>query len=1105
MKTRSINSRRRSVRGSGRSWWAAPFALLSTLLALPASAGIAIPDQPLIIGSRIPPNILFLLDNSGSMADTFLPDGIPTGWARQAYTRNRIYYNPNVVYQPWVDSTGAVMTGGQDYRNAYSHIVLVPPFNNGTTDLRDSEQTFYVPKNSAGDLTDLANYWRYQIHEDEVIVRSEWTTRSGGWPSYNQGLSNRNCSTGGGTNWRNCTEALPTTRTAAQERRNFATWYSYHRSRSKVAKAAVGRAFAEIGGEYRVGYRNIWNDMRTSGSSGGVNWGSHPISQSKPIPVAWNKGLFEDPNGPGGADNNKTAWYQRLYAEDAADSTPLREALYNAGKYFEDDSSSTGPWGEGIGGAAVDHFACRQNYTILTTDGYRNDSDGWSKVGEEDNSEGEVITSPFGDSYQYVPTAPYASEHSSNLADIAMRFWKRDLRPDLDNVVAKTPANPAFWQHMVTFGISLGAAGTLDPESDLPALTAGTKSWPYHTNLNPRSIDDFWHASVNGRGKFVVASDADEFSQALRGALSEIATRDSSFSNVASNSVSLDTGSQVFNASYVTGTWTGTLAAREVTASGVEADPDWTASLPDWDDRKIFTSTGTAGAQFPTTAQRALLGRTGGSLNFPVTAADNADYIKGDESNEASEGGLLRNRSTKLGDIIGSSPAYVKDTNTLYVGANDGMLHAFDASNGRELFAYVPNIINFGHLSTLSRGDYSHKFFVDGPVVVSSRSLTPAKNILIGSLGRGGKGLFALDVTAPGTVNAAGLFKWERSNTPGGHMGLVLNKPLLSRVGTGVVAAVFGNGINSTNDRAALMVLNAETGAVIAEIDTGAGSAAAPNGLSAVTGIVGADGRTLAYAYAGDMLGNVWKFDLTDASPAAWTATRLFTATNDDGAAQPISGAITIASHPIRSQRWLFFGTGRYLTADDISTSGADVQSMYGFIDEGAAIERSDLTERTIAVTDESLNGYPVRAFEERSGLPVDSKGWYIDLPESGERIIQDAQVVSTFLVTASMIPSGNACNPDGGGYINALDAFTGTSAGASYFDLGGEAGTDDSVIGDDDLPVGSVDVRTGMPTLPNLLRGLIVVGGTGSGNLRGLRTLTPRWDRASWREIRGE
>jgi len=267
--------------------------------------------------------------------------------------------------------------------------------------------------------------------------------------------------------------------------------------------------------------------------------------------------------------------------------------------------------------------------------------------------------------------------------------------------------------------------------------------------------------------------------------------------------------------------------------------------------------------------------------------------------------------------------------------------------------------------------------------------------------------------------------------------------------------------------------------------------------------VFGPDGRTLAYIYAGDMLGNVWKFDLSSTNTASWSVSRLFTATDAGGAAQPISGGVTIAMHPTTNKRWVFFGTGRYMTTGDVASTA--VQGMYAFSEDEDTLSRTDLTQRTVAAsgTGPAPHFYPTRAFEASGALPVGSKGWFIDLPASGERIVQDPQVVSTFLITASMIPSGDACESDGSGFINALNAFTGTSAGGSYFDLDGDGSTTDEYVGD--IPVGSVNLGVGMPTLPNLLRGMLVAGGSSGSGLGSPMTLQPRWDRASWREIRGD
>lgn len=1113
--------------GSRRQRWVAPSAFVMTLLAMPAQAEIKIPDDPLTTAARVAPNILFILDDSGSMAWRNMNnrdvleisgagnfssrpdrDGVSTGTSyhsestsnaamyMQGYATNSLYYNPTVDYQPWMQASGARMTGGQDFKSVYSddlNVTYAPASTSGgSRSLASNNQTFFVPKNlantSSAYLSNVANYYRYQILAGGSIYRSEYLAYSAtNTPS---GSGTRGCATtNSGYGWRNCQLATPTGRTESQEKTNFATWYSYHRTRTKAAKAGAAEAFGSLDSKVRVGFRTIWDRKNFD------------------IPVNdGNDGRFvnnvRDASVQGSTNTtSRSTWFNRLFAASASNGTPLQAALDSAGQYFS-RADAAGPYGPESGSAQL---SCRQNFAILTTDGYWNTS--VANSGNADGASGSVIKGPQGKTYTYSPAAPFNDSYSNTLADVAMRYWKTDLRTEdhmgngatpENNNVPTTDANPAFWQHMVTFGISIGLKTTRGWSSvdDVPA----DPSWPDPGTGSPSSdkaerIDDLLHAAVNGHGQFVAASSPAEFTKGLGAALAAIAQRTGSFSNVATNSTSLNTGSRAFSASYISGVWTGSVMGQAVTRNGVSAG--WTSSVPAFGSRKVFTY----GSDFPTTAQASLLERAGGPADYPVTGIENANYIKGDASKEERNGGVLRNRpNTVLGDIVGSSPAYVKESDTLYVGANDGMLHAFNASNGEEVFAYVPGIVAFNKLAMLSRGDYAHKFLVDGPVVVTSRSLTPGKNILVGALGKGGKGLYALDVTSPGAASAASVSKWERAETPDNNMGLVMGRPILSLVqGASAPAAVLGNGVNSTGNKAVLLVINAETGAVIREVDTGVGSDAAPNGLSAPTGVYGPDGKTLAYAYAGDMLGNVWKFDLTSSNPASWTAKRLFTAMDGANKAQPISAGVTIAVHPRTSKRWVFFGTGRYLASEDADSTNKDVQSMYGFIDSDETIARSDLTSRIVKITTATESGFAVRAFEGKATLPADSKGWYIDLPDQGERIVQDAQVVASFLITASMVPTGSACDANGRGYINALDAFTGTSAGGSYFDLDNDQKTDDKTSG---LPIGSVDAGVGMPTLPNLMRGVTLLGGSG-GSIGTLRTLTPRWDRVSWRELR--
>ncbi len=1110
---------------------------------------------------------MFILDNSGSMALVSMPFdvqdpeyfGTGTGASstgledkpyHRSYLNNTIYYNPAITYRPWMTADGVNrLTGGTNVSAVYTNWNLANGSNmsnggtsvNGTRDLRGNDESiFYVPHAGvvASTSASVFDYDRYRVNASGQVVKGivnpvipsgfpitglstsnnntndysftvpvgattiEVTTSGGTGNlklSLRDGSSRGSCSSSNGndetcsysvslasskvfyarlqrnsnsnsTNYSGVTldvtytatsevVAVPSTRSEADELTNIATWYSYYRTRIKTAKGGASEAFATLGRLNRVGYTPI--NVRPAGLSA--------TGTTTVIPVDTNGGLFEA--------GNKTTWFNSLQNEVVKNgSTPLRTALDAVGKYYTRQDAK-GPWGPG---ATADQISCRQNFSILTTDGYWNDSFANALIGDSD-----------GDG------------KSHTLADVASYYYLTDMRPGVatglkDNVPV-SPSDAASWQHMVTFSISIGLSGTLPITTPPPASNSSV--WPDVINSGGAvRIDDLWHAAVNGHGQFFTANDPNAFALGLKKALSEIAKRTSSYSNVATNSVSLDTGAQVFNASYVSGTWEGSVTARSISEAGVSSTISWTSSLPtDWTTRKIITYNGTSGAAFPTSAQQTALERTGGPVDYAVTGPKNVDYIRGDQSLEGPGEGELRVRDVLIGDIVGSSPAYVKDTKTLYVGANDGMLHAFDADTGVELFGYIPNSINWADLKSLSSGDYTHKFFVDGPIVVSKRSLTPNKNILVGSLGKGGKGLYALDVTSP-TTFGAGDVKWERSSTSSipanDNMGLVIGKPFLGHVPGGQKAVILGNGMNSKREKAVLIVLDIETGAVIQQIDTGVGSTATPNGLSSPVGVYGQDGKTIAYVYAGDMLGNVWKFDMT-----AGTATKLFTAVGPDGA-QPISAGVTVAINPLTRKRWVFFGTGRYLTLSDADSRNTDVQSMYGFVDEETAYTRADLTERTIMVTNAVSSGYPVRGFEAKASLPATSKGWYVDLPGSGERIVQDAQIVSTFLITSSMVTLGDACQVDGTGYINAVDAFTGTSAAGSYFDLNKDGLTDDGAL-TGGLPVGSVSVGAGMPTLASLLRGMLVTGLSSGVPPPSVSTSAPRWDRVSWREIR--
>lgn len=1203
-KTASIPTRRRWADRA----LACACACLATLLGGPVSAAtsdVVIPGVPLQSGTPYPaPNIMFILDDSGSMTYSAMPADVTSFsnldddiWDK-SYVHNTLYYNPSTTYQPWKKADGSRYTGGTSYSAAYSDDNLV---GGSTTNLGNSTQTFFVPKSDATNLNDASQYDKYQIRKvDGVLrvvktgpeVRKEWKDRDikeGAWfyesidvpsgamslqvtisngkngnaelylrkgskPTEKQydardtGSGNNesvtiatpesgtwwigvyNSASGKGNNDIKDEDVLavvssdsfttPTGRTEAEEMTNFATWYSYHRTRMKLAKYAASEAFAQLGDNYRVGYDSIWNRKQGVSSNDSLPWGySGP---AYPIPTGVEGGLFK------GANREK--WYEFLHKAQGSNGTPLHDALWRAGKYYESDL----PWDSGSG----DDISCRLSFSILTTDGYWNSREQFSRYdaskygGNADGTAGTRIDRPSGasgDSYTYSPQRPYKDDRAGTLADVAMYFWKRDLRTDLPNNVPSSSADIAFWQHMVTFGVAIGLAGELDPTKDLVDLKSGAKDWP-DPKLSDTSgsasyasrIDDLFHATVNSRGSFVSASDPTKFVNGLLGALTTISERPGSASNVTANSTSFTSDTRVYQASYTSGTWSGELTAYVATSAGVQSTPAWRASegIPsDYTQRRIWTSNGGVGAAFPTSVQKSALDMSS-RASSPATGEQNAAYIAGDRSLEPLHDGKLRARTSVLGDIVNSSPIYVRDVGALFVGANDGMLHAFDAETGEELFAYVPGGINLADLATLSDPLYgqsiSHKYFVDGPIAVSARSQTPGKNYLVGALGRGGRGVFALDVTDPANFAADDVL-WEYSADS--DMGMVLGDPLVVTLNDAdnTKAVVVGNGINSPDGSATLFVLNIATGEVIAEIEAGT---AGGNGLFAPRGWDDNGDGVVDYIYAGDLKGNLWKFDLTDASPGSWAVANsgapMFRARDADNKPQPITAGLALARNPDNREVWVFFGTGRFLTTDDLSSK--DIQTLYGIKDDGVIggrtsdLDLGDLVKREIvAVSSDKL----VRAFEPwKRTLEAGKKGWFLDLdnPYEGERIVSGLRILGTTVIASSIVPGTgtSSCDAGGTGYVNALDAFTGTSPQQAFFDINrdGVVNDSDKVVATIDgrqvyLPAGSLDLGIGMPTRATVIDKLLVVGGSGGG--LGSVTINPQGvgaRRVAWREI---
>jgi type IV pilus assembly protein PilY1 len=367
--------------------------------------------------------------------------------------------------------------------------------------------------------------------------------------------------------------------------------------------------------------------------------------------------------------------------------------------------------------------------------------------------------------------------------------------------------------------------------------------------------------------------------------------------------------------------------------------------VPAWNLRNILSYNGTAGILFDaaslTPAQEVLLDPDGVG---PLTAGDIVDFIRGDTSKSVDNGGILRNRNHPLGDVVHSAPIYFKGM--VYVGANDGMLHGLDASTGAELFAYVPNLV-YDHLSELADQSYSHKFYVDS--TATAAAVSSSRDVLVCGLGKGGKGYFALDVTNPTAMDATDVL-WEYSASAANDLdlGYTFGRAFIVDTEAYGSVVIFSNGYDSANGSAVLYVLDPVTGAVIKKFDTGVTGC---NGLATPAAVdVELDGN-VDYVFAGDLKGNMWKFDLRGASTSDWNfgyedsgPKPLVTVKNINGDIQPITTPpevmLDCASDGDVRGLMVIFGTGQYLVVDDLSNES--IQAFYGIWDRGPLIEDTD-------------------------------------------------------------------------------------------------------------------------------------------------------------------
>ena len=455
-------------------------------------------------------------------------------------------------------------------------------------------------------------------------------------------------------------------------------------------------------------------------------------------------------------------------------------------------------------------------------------------------------------------------------------------------------------------------------------------------------------------------------------------------------------------------------------------------------------------------------------------AIDRLAYLRGDPSREGRPDGF-RQRGGPLGDLVHSRPVFVGapglpdviDPHTypafrnaqagrapmLVVGGNDGFVHVFSAATGQELMAYAPHAV-FPHLIELTKPAYAHRYYVDGsPTAADVQTANGWRTWVVGGLGAGGRGAYALDVTDPARLanaaasgNPALIVQWEFTAADDPDLGFTFSQPSIVRMQNGRWAALFGNGYNSPNDHAVLYVIFLDggqdgtwtRGVDYVRIPASGGlpvQAGAANGLS-TPAAVDLDGDFFTdLIYAGDLQGNLWKFDVSSPFPGDWdsayrggvTPAPMFVCTDAGGQRQAITTRPEVGPHPIAGTM-VYVGTGKNLEPGDRSSTAT--QTLYGLWDRQAPTTTpySRLDGSLLQQTMQQRGD--VRIMDNHAVDWNRHVGWFVDLPAAGERLISHPILRHRRLVFTSFVPSL------GGGWLNELHAPSGGRLPFTLLDL---------------------------------------------------------------------
>jgi type IV pilus assembly protein PilY1 len=920
---------------------------------------------------------------------------------------------------------------------------------------------------------------------------------------------------------------------------NFANWFQYYRKRHLALRAGLGAAFNGLTGTRVAGFR---------------------INAAVGADVVM---------GDMDSTTDRNALFNNFYRNWTGNGgTPNRAAVANIIRNFQRNKDTEA-------NAPITH-SCQRNFGMLFTDGFSNvpdAGDGITAVGNADGGQG----------------APYQDNYAGSLADATWKAYKTPLLGTsvfpAGKVLVPTACSGASPDakldcntnlHMNFYAVTLGTRGLLfDPDNEIDPYVS-PPAWPTSFQArHPSAVDDIWHATINGRGQLLNAASSAELADKLSAVLRSIIERVGSASSAAVNSGSISSETRLFQASFDSKDWSGKLTGRLVNMDGT-LGTEVLATIPAANSRDIFTvNSNDTPVEFTWAALDSTRRDELKASGADTLAQNRLSWIRGIQTDEAPAANNLRKRTVILGDIINSAPAYIGSpngrypddleaepysefraanidrTHMVYAGGNDGMLHAFSSNDAvatgaiTEQFAFIPSVL-VKKLHYLTSTTYTHRYYVDGTPSIGDAFIDGAwRTMLVGGLNKGGQEIYALDITDPDNFDEDNV-QWEFTDANDNDLGYTFSRPTIVRAADGNWYAGFGNGYGSTEvddhqggtGNAVLFLINLETGALIKKIDTGVGKALdprtavvadkKPNGLSTPI-FIDADGdRDVDYAYAGDLFGNLWKFDLRSSNPSSWSVANggapLFVATNADNKRQAITARPNVARGPKGVGQIVLFGTGKYLETADTTLATIDKQSFYAIWDKNTNTSadivsgRGVLTQQTITTEGpQTFGSNTVEVRQISSNVPAaNALGWYLDFISPGDVFRGEMQVTDPLVrldsvIFTTLVPNTDPCEFGGSSWLMEMNLFNGQPKSKTPWDLNDNGLFDDLVS---DQPLAGMRTTVGITPKPaSLYQGapgsdggggceFMIFPGTSGGTQSECRNPGPRaLGRQSWRQ----